>query len=97
MRDRKFYINSIKMDLHRVVTATGDIRKEIPTQSVKAFLDHALEDFNKIDLNKKDKELKAELLDLAEKLDSLDGDLQKRLRWTEKVMTIRCRLQASNR
>ena len=92
MRDRNFYINSIKMDLHRIVYATGDIRKGIPMGFVKKFLKHALEDFEKIKLNKKDKKLREELVDLISKLDSLEGDLHKRLRWTEKVMTIRCRL-----
>jgi hypothetical protein len=36
-KDKKFILDSIKMNLYRVVTATGDITKEVPPESVKAF------------------------------------------------------------
>ena len=90
-RDKKFYINAIKMDLFRVVTATGDTTKNIPTESVKEFLDHASSTFKNISLNKRELKLKSELEQLASNLDSLDDPLN-RLRWAEQVLTIRTRL-----
>lgn len=91
-RNKEFIINSIKMDLHRVVTAVGDITKEIPTDSVKIFLEHAYNDFAKIEiLDDREQSLKDSLNLLTNKLDSLQ-DPHKRLRWTEDILTIRCRL-----
>ena len=52
MRDKTFYINSIKMDLLRVVTVAGDVTKDLPKQSVQEFLIHADDDFKKINLSK---------------------------------------------
>ena len=48
MRNRNFYINAIKMDLYRVVTATGDITKPTASESAKEFLDRG-ELFSKIE------------------------------------------------
>jgi DNA-binding transcriptional MerR regulator len=90
-RDKKFYINAIKMDLYRVVTAVGNIQREIPKESVKEFLKHADEDFEKIPLTKREKKLRKKLTELAKRLDSLE-DPHDRLRWTEEVLTTRCRL-----
>ena len=90
MRDRNFYINSIKMDLFRVVTATGDVTKPAAKESAQQFLQHALEDFEKFENNEKDLDLKAELQQLEKELFKLD-DPQHRLRWTERVLTTRCR------
>lgn len=95
MRDKQFVINSIKMDLHRVVTGAGDINKELPRESVEAFLDHALTDFEKIELNKKENQLKKELeekRDILLKSQNEIADPHLRLRWTEDVLTIRNRL-----
>lgn len=91
-RNKEFIINSIKMDLHRVVTAVGDITKEIPTDSVKIFLEHAYSDFAKIEtLDDREQSLKNSLNLLTNKLESLQ-DPHKRLRWAEDILTIRCRL-----
>lgn len=91
MRDKKFVINSIKMDLYRVVTAAGDIRKELPKQSVIEFMEHAGRDFEKTELTLREKELKSQLKNLLSQLNDL-RDARARLKWTEDVMTIRCRL-----
>lgn len=91
MRDRNFYINSIKMDLYRVVTASGDIRKPIAADSVKQFLEHAINDFDKFENNKHDKKLKENLLSSMSDLYNLKDPLQ-RLRWVENVLTTRCRM-----
>lgn len=90
-RDKNFILNSIKMDLHRVVTATGDLSKELPKQSVLEFLEHAHRDFDKIDLSDHERSLQIELQDLTLKVDKLYDPLA-RLRWVEDIMTIRCRL-----
>lgn len=90
-RDKKFVIDSIKMDLFRVVTATGDISKEIPVDSVKTFLDHADKDFGKIELEEREIGLRGKLRELREKLYLLE-DPHKRIRWAEDVLTIRCML-----
>lgn len=90
-KDRQFILNSIKMDLYRVVTAAGDITRELPVSSVKIFLDHADKDFAKLNLSPHEKELRNYLKKLASKMSSL-SDPNKRLRWTEDVMTTRCRL-----
>jgi len=88
---KKFVIDSIKMDLFRVVTAAGDITKEVPFDSVVTFLDHANEDFDKINLDAREKDIRNELNVLANNLCALSNP-HTRLRWVEDVMTARCRL-----
>jgi hypothetical protein len=91
-RDKKFVIDSIKMDLYRVVTATGDLTKEIPQESVETFLSHADKDFNKVSsLTPQEKEIRNRLKTLANNLAGLT-DPKARLRWTEDVLTARCML-----
>ena len=94
MRDKQFVINSIKMDLHRVVTASGDMSKELPQQSVIEFMEHADKDFGKTDLTQKEQSLRLQLQNLLKDLPNIKDPLS-RLRWTEDVMTIRCRLSSS--
>ena len=91
-RDRNFIINSIKMDLYRVVTAAGDITKEMPTKSIQEFINHATADFEKLELNEKESNLKNELLLLTTSINSCQNDPHKRLKWAEQILTIRCRL-----
>jgi hypothetical protein len=91
MRDKKFIINSIKMDLHRVVNAAGDISKPFPKESIKEFLNHAIKDFNKIETSPLEETLKQQLIELSTKVDTL-LDPHKRLMWTEDIVTIRCRV-----
>ncbi len=90
-RDKKFVIDSIKMDLYRVVTATGDISKDIPYDSVKTFLEHADKDFDKIELVKHEKDLRIKLKQLTKRIHELQTD-KDRLRWTEDVLTVRSML-----
>lgn len=90
-KEKKFVLDSIKMDLFRVVTATGDLTKEIPMESVRIFLKHADKDFEKIKLNKQEKNLRKRLKSLTNSLNKLE-DPKNRLRWTEDVMTVRCML-----
>ena len=91
MRDKQFYINSIKMDLFRVVTAAGDTRNVLPKDSITEFLEHANKDFDRVELNDDEKELKLELGNLIDKF-SLINDATSRLRWAENILTLRCRL-----
>jgi hypothetical protein len=91
MRDKQFVIDSIKMDLYRVVTATGDINKELPKQSVVEFMKHADKDFEKIELTPKEQTLRHQLQSLLVQLSGIKDPFS-RLRWTEDIMTIRCRL-----
>lgn len=91
MRDKSFIMSSIKMDLHRVVTAAGDINKELPKQSVIEFMKHADKDFEKTKLTQKEQTLRQQLQSLLKQLPNVKDPLS-RLRWTEDVMTIRCRL-----
>jgi len=91
MRDRQFVINSIKMDLFRVVTAVGNLNNPIPLESTKEFITHAIEDFNKTPLTEADRKFKSHLESLKNSL-GLINDPHTRLRWTEDVLTIRCRL-----
>ena len=79
------------MDLFRIVTATGDIRKEIPLQSVREFINHALDDFEKIELVSREREIKFQISESLKELDYLQ-DPHKRLRWAENILTARCRL-----
>jgi len=91
MRDRNFYINSIKMDLFRVVTATGDVTKPAALESAQEFLAHALNDFNNFENTNLDKEIKENLINLSNEKFKLN-DPAHRLRWTEEVLTNRCRM-----
>ena len=91
MRDRNFYINSIKMDLYRVVTAVGDLRKEPAKESAIEFLKHAIEEFDKFEKNEKDKEIRENLIVLNSHMDKLNDPLH-RYRWAEHILTNRCRL-----
>jgi hypothetical protein len=79
------------MDLHRVITASGDLTKKLPTKSIIAFLEHADKDFTKALLDSREKSIRKDLKILAGELETL-SDPHKRLRWTEDVMTARCRL-----
>jgi hypothetical protein len=90
-RDRDFYINSIKMDLYRVVTATGDTSKPASIESAKQFLEHSLSEFDKFSPNEQDIDIKNDLQRLHRSIDELH-DPRHRLRWTEDVLTARCRL-----
>ena len=92
MNKRKFIIDSIKMDLHRVINATGDITKALPTQSIEEFLDHADRDFGKLDPTAQDSDLRSLLRSHRKNLVNSTSDPHKRLRWTEEIMTIRNRL-----
>lgn len=91
MRDKQFILNSIKMDLLRLVTAVGNIQNPVPHKSVQEFLTHAINDFDKTELNEKELALKNQLLDLNTRLPEVK-DQSTRLRWAEDVLTIRCRL-----
>jgi hypothetical protein len=91
MRDRDFYINSIKMDLFRVVTATGDISKPPATESAREFLEHSIKDFEKFPNTKHDSKIKNELLKSLNDLYKLNEPAH-RLRWAENILTARCRL-----
>ena len=91
MRDKSFIINSIKMDLHRVVTAAGDVRKELPRELISAFLKHADQDFDKTEFSQREMLLRQQLRSAAKELNNLQ-DPHKRLRWADDVLTIRCRL-----
>jgi hypothetical protein len=90
-RNKKFVLDSIKMDLFRVVTATGDITKEIPMESVVTFIKHADKDFDKIDLTDQEKMLRGKLKELLKILPTIQ-DPKSRLRWAEDVMTTLCML-----
>jgi len=91
MRDRNFYINSIKMDLFRVVTATGDTTKPVALESAKEFLNHALNDFDKFPNTKHDMEIKKNLITLSKDISKLN-DSHYRSRWAENILTSRCRM-----
>ncbi|PJE63801.1 hypothetical protein COU89_01345 [Candidatus Roizmanbacteria bacterium CG10_big_fil_rev_8_21_14_0_10_45_7] len=92
MRDKAFYIQSIKMDLYRIITATGDIQKEVALESVQEFFHHALNDFNKIELSDNERVLRDSVNHLMHAIKQNIQDPYKRLRWVEEVMTVRCRL-----
>jgi hypothetical protein len=91
MRDRQFIINSIKMDLFRIVTAAGNLNNPIPLESINAFMTHAIADFSKTPLTEADTNFKGQLESLKNSL-NLITDPHTRLRWAEDVLTIRCRL-----
>lgn len=79
------------MDLFRVVTAAGNLHKQLPTDSVSEFLTHAIKDFDKTTLTDSELALKEQLKDLSISLPNI-SDPFTRLRWAEKVLTVRCRL-----
>jgi len=91
MRDRNFYINSIKMDLFRVVTATGDLSKPIPEKSAREFLEHSIKDFDKFPNTEHDAYIKQILQKSIGEMFKLQEPAH-RLRWVENVLTARCRL-----
>lgn len=91
MRDKKFLINSIKMDLHRVATAVGDISKPLPRKSAEEFLTHAISDFNKISMTPLEQTLRDQLVALSKNINNL-ADPHDRLVWTDDIITIRCRV-----
>lgn len=91
MRDREFYINSIKMDLYRIVTAVGKDEVNTSTESANEFLNHAIGDFNKFDNTSHDKLIKNKLENLQDTIYKI-SDPKYRLLWAEDVLTARCRL-----
>lgn len=92
MNNKQLTINNIKMDLHRVCSYVGKLENEIREESVLEFLNHALSEFERVDLSEREKELHKELKGLKSILSENTKDPHKRLRWAEKVMTVRCRL-----
>ena len=90
-KDNKFIIESIKMDLFRVVTAAGDLTKELPIESIRIFLEHADKDFEKAALTDQQKALREYLKVLNSSLEKV-SDPTSRLHWAENVLTTRCRL-----
>lgn len=91
MRDRNFYINSIKMDLFRVVTSTGDVSKPPAIESAREFLDHAISDFDKFENTDHDQVIKNNLIELRNDISKLNNPPQ-RLHWAEDILTNRCRI-----
>ena len=79
------------MDLYRVVTASGNIDKELPKQSVIEFMKHADKDFEKTKLTKREQMLREQLKNLLNKLPNIKNS-NSRLKWAEDILTIRCRL-----
>ncbi len=90
-RDREFYINSIKMDLYRVVTATGDVSKPASVDSAQQFLKHSIEDFDKFKNEALDTKIKKDIERSLAEIYKLQ-EPNHRLRWVENVLTARCRL-----
>lgn len=91
LRSKSFILASIKMDLFRVVTATGNISQELPRDSVLDFLHHADRDFEKITLTEHEAQIRQKLRELAKTLPTVVGP-HDRLRWAENILTLRCRL-----
>lgn len=91
MRDRTFYINSIKMDLYRVVTATGDVSKPASVESAREFLEHSINTFEKFSNRSHDIAIKQDLQHSLKEIFKLN-EPHHRLRWVENVLTARCRL-----
>jgi hypothetical protein len=91
MKDRNIYINSIKMDLFRVVTAVGDVSKPASVESAKEFLEHAVKDFEKFSNRDHDIAIKQNLERYLDEIFKLQ-EPNHRLRWVENVLTARCRL-----
>jgi len=92
MRDKKFYIEAVKMDLLRLVTQVADLETPVSKTSVKTFFDHAISDLAAIKLSDTETKLKQELIQIENDLDAHLQDPIKRLRWAEKILTIRCQL-----
>ena len=91
MRDRNFYINSIKMDIFRVVTATGNMSKPASIESAKEFLEHSIKGFEKFPNTDHDITIKQDLQRFLKEISKLQEPNQ-RLEWVENVLTARCRL-----
>ena len=92
MRDKKFVMDSIKMDLYRAVTAVGDVTKPVATLSALSFLQHADSDFDKVDLTEIESKLHNRLKSLMRAMSSEVNEPMHRLRWAEDVLTLRCML-----
>ena len=92
MRDKKFVMDSIKMDLYRVVTAVGDVTKPVATTSALSFLRHADGDFEKVDLTEIESKLHNRLKSLMRAMSNEVNEPIRRLRWAEDVLTLRCML-----
>jgi len=80
------------MDLYRVAVAAGNITQKFPVESVKEFLLHIDKDFKKIIPTKHEKNLINEVRKLTKNIREHTKDPDKRLKWAEKVLTVRCRL-----
>lgn len=89
--NKKFVLDSIKMDLHRVFTAAANLENALPRESILTFIDHADKDFEKIILSSREVALRKELQKLRDKILELQ-DVHDRLRWADDVLTLRCRL-----
>jgi transcriptional regulator of met regulon len=92
MRDKKFYIRAVKMDLLRTTRVVANLKHSINENTAKEFLLHALKDLEKNKLSPREKELKQELVKLSRSISNVLNDPHKRLRWAEKVLTVSCRL-----
>jgi hypothetical protein len=92
MRDKQFYLNAVKMDLLRLVYYVGNLENPISEKSIAEFVKHALTDLDRLELNSLETNLKQELRLLAQEFTNYLYDPKKRLRWAEKVLTIRCQL-----
>lgn len=80
------------MDLYRVATAAGNITQKFPLASVKEFLLHIDKDFKKIKPSRHETNLINEVTMLTKNIKEHTKDPNKRLKWAEKVLTVRCRL-----
>jgi|GEM_PF-952326 len=92
MRDKQFYLNAVKMDLLRLVHYVGNLENPASEKSVSEFINHALNDLNKLELNSLEITLKQELHLLANQVSDHLRDPNKRLKWADKILTIRCRI-----
>lgn len=90
--DKDFILNSIRMDLLRVVNMGARIDHKFPKESIETFLDHADKEFGKVRLTGLQKLLRKEMRSLRTQLDSISDSPSKRLKWSEKILTIRSRL-----
>lgn len=92
MRDKQFVLDSIKMDLYRVVTAVGDVTKPLAITSALSFLRHADRDFAKVDLTEKELRLHTKLRSLMRVMSDEVNEPGRRIHWAEDVLTLRCML-----
>ena len=92
MRDKQFYLNAVKMDLLRLVHYVGNLENPVSEKSISEFINHALNDLNKLELNSLETNLKQELRLLAKEVINYLDDSKKRLQWADKILTIRCRI-----